>query len=81
MHNDEYDHDIQLSVEQTLFDEVQRLTGDLMRLEKKYRRLQIRYQDKVWVIRKQNRRIQKLSGNKDSYLNEPANKRRKGKWR
>lgn len=81
MHYDKNDYTIQLSVEQQLYDEVQRLTGELSRLERKYKKLQMKYQDRRWIIAKQSRRIQKLSGRKDAYVNEPVNKRRKGKKR
>jgi hypothetical protein len=76
---DEYD--VKLTVEQELFDRVNRLEGDYERLERKYRKLQMKYQDRAWIIKKQNRRIQQLSGRKDPYYNEPANKRLKGKRR
>ena len=76
---DEYD--VKLTVEQELFDRVNRLENDYERLEKKYRKLQMKYQDRMWIIKKQNRRIQQLSGRKDPYHNEPANKRKKGKRR
>ena len=81
MHNEEYDYDIQLTVEQQLYDEVQRLKMQLFYSERKNTNLRRRNRELEGVRKKQDKRLQQLSGRKDPYFNEPANKRRKGKKR
>ena len=81
MHYDEYDYDIQLTVEQQLYDEVQRLKMQLFYSERKNTNLRRRNRELEGIRKKQDKRLQQLSGRKDPYFNEPANKRRKGKKR
>ena len=81
MHNEEYDYDIQLTVEQQLYDEVQRLKMQLFYSERKNTNLRRRNRELEGIRKKQDKRLQQLSGRKDPYFNEPANKRRKGKKR
>ena len=81
MHNEDYDYDIQLTVEQQLYDEVQRLKMQLFYSERKNTNLRRRNRELEGIRKKQDKRLQQLSGRKDPYFNEPANKRRKGKKR
>lgn len=81
MHYDEYDYDIQLTVEQQLYEEVQRLKMQLFYSERKNTNLRRRNKELEGIRKKQDKRLQQLSGRKDPYFNEPANKRRKGKKR
>ena len=81
MHYDEYDYDIQLTVEQQLYDEVQRLKMQLFYSERKNTNLRRKNRELEGIRKKQDKRLQQLSGRKDPYFNEPANKRRKGKKR
>lgn len=79
--HDEYDYDIQLTVEQQLYDEVQRLKMQLFYSERKNTNLRRKNRELEGIRKKQDKRLQQLSGRKDPYFNEPANKRRKGKKR
>ena len=79
--HEEYDYDIQLTVEQQLYDEVQRLKMQLFYSERKNTNLRRKNRELEGIRKKQDKRLQQLSGRKDPYFNEPANKRRKGKRR
>ena len=79
--HEEYDYDIQLTVEQQLYDEVQRLKMQLFYSERKNTNLRRKNRELEVIRKKQDKRLQQLSGRKDPYFNEPANKRRKGKRR
>lgn len=79
MHSEDYD--IQLTVEQQLYDEVQRLKMQLFYSERKNTNLRRKNRELEGIRKKQDKRLQQLSRRKDPYFNEPANKRRKGKKR
>lgn len=58
-------------LEESYIQQLKELDWAYRKLEKKYHKLQMKFQDRMWVVKKQNKMIQRLQGEKEHYVNEP----------